>query len=365
MPQSNERLNNAQVSHAIYLQRVYSGITNDFDPYLKRTEKKIREILLQSDFIIGKAQISKVVKRIEKEVGIVYNDWIAVLMSKYSSLSSKEIDFQYRIHNAEKNSLGLRTTFNEADLEKAISNYESQPVIVDNKALEFEEMNQQWKQQEISRITQTVIAGAAIGISTSLIMKEIRGTKENSFRDGQLNVTRNNNSAIVKTQAAHVSQVSKETFYSANRRVIIGYEIVATLDTRTSTICKSYDGQIILRTSKRQPRPPFHYNCRTVTSAVFSDESGMGAGGKRAARGPEDGTEVAGDITYYDWLKRQPAWFQDEALGPNRGKIFRNAGLTPEEFRKASVNAFNRPLTIEQMANKDKKIAKYLESKEG
>ncbi len=365
MPQSNLRLNEAQIKHAVYLQRTFSGISNQFDPYLKDAEKEIRNILFESgEFIIGKRKLNSVVNKINKRVGRIYDDWLSLLYLQYYDLSKNELDFQNKIHNQESNLLKLRTTFNEADPELNNEQYLSEPVIVDNRAIDFETMNDKWKDQEIERITSTVIAGASVGISTALIMKEIRGTKANNFRDGQLSTTRRNNTSIVKTQANHVSQISKESFYSANKRVIIGYEIVATLDTRTSTICKSLDGQIILRTDSRQIRPPFHYNCRSVTAAVFSDDSGLGGvGGKRAARGPEDGTEVAGDLTYYDWLKRQPAWFQDEALGPKRGLIFRNAGLTAEEFRKASVSGLNQPLTINEMAIKDKRIMEYLKEK--
>jgi hypothetical protein len=65
-------------------------------------------------------------------------------------------------------------------------------------------------------------------------------------------------------------------------------------------------------------------------------------------------------MSYYEFLKQQPAWFQDAALGPVRGKIFRNAGMSPEEFRVASVDSFGRPLTLKEMAEMDKKVAEYM-----
>lgn len=83
-------------------------------------------------------------------------------------------------------------------------------------------------------------------------------------------------------------------------------------------------------------------------------------GAKRAAKGAEGGQQVSADTSYYEFLKSQPAWFQDQALGPTRGKIFRNAGMTPEEFRVASVDGFGRPLTLEEMAAADAKVAAYM-----
>jgi len=37
--------------------------------------------------------------------------------------------------------------------------------------------------------------------------------------------------------------------------------------------------------------------------------------------------------------------------------------LTTEEFRKASVDGFGRPLTLKEMAETDKRVAEYLEGK--
>ena len=70
--------------------------------------------------------------------------------------------------------------------------------------------------------------------------------------------------------------------------------------------------------------------------------------------------QVDANTSYYDFMKSQPAWFQDESLGPIRGKIFRESGMSPEQFRAASIDGFNRPMTIQQMAENDKLVADYL-----
>lgn len=103
------------------------------------------------------------------------------------------------------------------------------------------------------------------------------------------------------------------------------------------------------------------HNCRSTTAPVISSEFDfLDKGAKRAAKGADGGTQVSADTTYYEFLKQQPAWFQDQALGPVRGKIFRNSGISPEEFRVISVDGFGRPLTIKEMAELDKRVADYL-----
>lgn len=103
------------------------------------------------------------------------------------------------------------------------------------------------------------------------------------------------------------------------------------------------------------------HNCRSTTAPVISSEFDfLDKGAKRAAKGADGGTQVSADTTYYEFLKQQPAWFQDQALGPVRGKIFRNSGISPEEFRVISVDGFGNPLTLKQMAELDKRVADYL-----
>lgn len=103
------------------------------------------------------------------------------------------------------------------------------------------------------------------------------------------------------------------------------------------------------------------HNCRSTTAPVISSEFDfLDKGTKRAAKGADGGTQIDADTTYYEFLKKQPAWFQDEALGPVRGKIFRNSGVTPEEFRSISIDGFGRPLTLKEMAALDERVAEYL-----
>ncbi|MGL5392549.1 MAG: hypothetical protein ACRDA8_14455, partial [Shewanella sp.] len=121
--------------------------------------------------------------------------------------------------------------------------------------------------------------------------------------------------------------------------------------------CRARDGIVYKFSDKASPKPPAHYNCRsTITLKVSSEFDFLDEGATRASK---DG-QVDANLTYYDWLKQQPASFQDEVLGIEKGKIFRNAGLSAEEFRKITVDDLGRPLTIDEMAARDKRVAKYM-----
>jgi hypothetical protein len=58
---------------------------------------------------------------------------------------------------------------------------------------------------------------------------------------------------------------------------------------------------------------------------------------------------VRADLSYYDWLKQQPAAFQDKAIGPVRAKLFREGGLSVERFAELQLDRNFAPLTLTQM----------------
>lgn len=137
--------------------------------------------------------------------------------------------------------------------------------------------------------------------------------------------------------------------------------VVAGCILHNSNICRSRDGMKVLWNDAVKPKPPFHYNCRTTTTPLLSDEFDfLDQGAQRASKGAKGGEPVSAELTYYSWLKQQPAAFQDEILGKTKGLIFRNAGLTTEEFRKLSVDDLGRGLTLEEMKARDERVAAYL-----
>ena len=70
------------------------------------------------------------------------------------------------------------------------------------------------------------------------------------------------------------------------------------------------------------------HNCRSVRVPNIKDKFRVGGVGERASiDGP-----VPADLTYSSWLKRQPKSFQDDMLGPERAKLFRDGKITLDKF---------------------------------
>jgi SPP1 gp7 family putative phage head morphogenesis protein len=190
--------------------------------------------------------------------------------------------------------------------------------------------------------------GLTQGEGIDRIVRRIRGTRARGYADGILNTSRRNIEAIVRTSISDIVNRASEAVYEANRDVVKGVQIVATLDTRTTDICIHYDGQVF--DVSQGPRPPFHYGCRTRTVPVLRSWRALGI----RARELEPGTRASMDgqvsekLTYNAWLKKQPAAVQDEVLGTTRGRLYREGKVKIDRF---SVDG--RRLTLEDLRKRE------------
>jgi SPP1 gp7 family putative phage head morphogenesis protein len=118
--------------------------------------------------------------------------------------------------------------------------------------------------------------------------------------------------ALVRTSINQVANAASQQMYQANPDITKKYRYIATLDSRTSAICRALDGREF--EYGKGPTPPQHFNCRSTTVAVV-DYEGLGfeppPPGKRASMGGQ----VPADMTYGEWLSKQPRSVQEDVLG--------------------------------------------------
>lgn len=139
------------------------------------------------------------------------------------------------------------------------------------------------------------------GLTVNLIQgKEPRGLI-NSIAD-TFQVDRKRAATLVYTEKAYFQSLAQRD--SFKNLGVEEYEIVATLDTKTSKICQTMDGKHFKLDDFQVglTAPPFHPRCRTATAPYFDDEFEDEV--KRAAR-DEDGKyyTVPADMKYDDWYK--------------------------------------------------------------
>lgn len=140
--------------------------------------------------------------------------------------------------------------------------------------------------------------------------------------------------------------VRTESCYLTNQMEILSYEecgietyiFVATLDLRTSEICRSLDGKRF-KVSEQQPGkncPPMHPWCRSTTICGISDEEL--AEMKRRARDPENGKTytVPANMTYEEWYRK----YVEKSIADD----IINASDTKEVVEVHSVGRINKEI---------------------
>lgn len=187
-------------------------------------------------------------------------------------------------------------------------------------------------------------------LHTEMTQAFIRGDKLEKLADKiaeKMKVSKANASRLVYTESAAYSSMARLKSYQDLG--VEKYEIVATLDNRTSDICQDMDGKVFELKDYEVgvTANPFHVRCRTTTAPYFGDTEG-----ERAARNEKTGeTEyVPADITYKDWkekfLDKNPVAKTEKsdiikAIREN-STILKNLELNKVEYKK--VGKLNREL---------------------
>jgi len=165
--------------------------------------------------------------------------------------------------------------------------------------------------------------------------------------------------ALARTSVMAVANEARMRSFKRNSKFIKGLKAVVTLDTRTSPICRSRsgfawttDGDPMPGTPTNIPfpgRPPWHWNCRTILSAVLKSWAELSRSDvpepPPSVRASMDGL-VPEDLTYEQWLKRQPETVQREVLGKGRFELWSSGKAS---LRDMVDPASGRPLTLAQL----------------
>lgn len=174
----------------------------------------------------------------------------------------------------------------QSQIEKVLS----KPWAVDGK--NFSERIWTNKQKLISELhgelTQNIMLGADPQKAIDSLAKKMNTSKQNAGR-------------LIMTEEAYFSSAAQRDCF--NDLDVEQYEIVATLDSHTSDICRSLDGKHFPMKDFQAgvTAPPFHVYCRSTTVPYFDED--FGDIGERAARDEETGKTyyIPDDMHYEDW----------------------------------------------------------------
>lgn len=199
-------------------------------------------------------------------------------------------------------------------------------------------------------------------LDTELTQSIIRGEDPQKLINKiskKFNTTKRRAGNVVMTESAYFASVAQEECYKDLD--VDRYEIVATLDTKTSKICQDMDGEVF-DMNEYEPwvtAPPFHNFCRSVTAPYFEDFT---EGSKRWYRDADGNTGyVDADMKYNEWYDK----YIENSMEEEYTEIV-NDFENEKEFRKVEIDEkitknASSPLgkiTLEKIKNTDLEVYK-------
>ena len=189
--------------------------------------------------------------------------------------------------------------------------------------------------EQSTQISNAISYAYSNGLTNQELIQIIQKKKKNRYQDGILQTTTRHAKTIAHTGTAIVASQAKQQFIHDNKDIIKGIKVIATLDLRTSGICRHLDGEIM--PIDKAVYPPYHYNCRSSFEIVYD-----------GYQSPKQRTSMDGVVknqTYYEWLKNQSKAYQVEVLGKKKAKLFQESSV--DEFKESDKNL--RPMTLDEI----------------
>lgn len=357
--------------HEIYLARLATQLLNaHIYPSLTEAYKAARLILLDAEQINSPAQLNKITAAIRKAT----NETIAKSWEDATAEMEQIAIYEAGYYAALVG--GYQDARLKTPADKQIADYAAKALL----SLTSGDRVQSgvWADYVGAQIASignaydsSVKAGFANGETVNQIAGRLRTTTEGILtREAE---------ALARTGVQHYANRAREAMAEANADAIEFRVYWATMDNRTTTLCAGRHLKKWKMDDKKFPDIPAHYNCRSGWVFTVFGQDGK-VDGTRAAIGGNEGEDaaeaferrqdrtdkkiryrgkkdkaifnpgqIAANTKYDEWLRKQPAWFQDSALGATRAKLFREGGMSISKFNDMA----GRPLTLSELRQLD------------
>jgi SPP1 gp7 family putative phage head morphogenesis protein len=343
----NEKLLSEIVAHEIDVLGYGNSVSRKIIKILNKSDENIfarlnKIIDALPTTTINVKRIDKLLQPIVKANNEAYYQARRELQNEMREFTDQELDFQTEIVNKES-PVPIKTIAPEQVYAAALA-----------KPFQGELLSEffaKLSEQKATLITNAVRMGLIEGQTTSAIVKQIRGTRALQFKDGVLAITRRNAESVVLTSLAHFQNFAQESLYDANDDIIKGFRYTATLDTRTTELCASRDGNFY-KIGEPKPAIPAHYRCRSRYVPVLKSFRELGLDADEftpSTRASMDG-QVPDKLTYSDWLSKQSVARQSKVLGKAKAELFRDGKLPLDKFVAPSGHVY----TLDQLKELNK-----------
>jgi len=344
-----------ETRHQVLIEGYKAKVVKKYETFLRKMNADVSSRLGRIDFDDYPRYTKRAIERMETVVQHVRDDLHDIQGQHYGVWREQMVDFaDYETGfqtRAAKQMYGVEFTAPaRAQLRSAVLHTPLTGIKMKGSGQGLFPFYKRWTDDTITKIEDTIRGGYYQGLTNQQIARTIRGTAASGYKDGMLAHSNRAMEALTRTAVQHAASVARAELFEENDDIIEGIQIVSTLDDRTTTICQALDGTILKSPDEAPGLPPYHIGCRTTFVYVLGGiYAGLSEGRTRIAKGADGSEIISGNQTYYDWLKTQPAEFQNAAIGAKRAKLLREGGLSATRFAELNLNRNFQPRTLEEM----------------
>ena len=342
---AGDDLTGSLLDHAVALRRYQNGLVGETSGLFAEVGERLKALLLRLDptaVLPGwlPARLRRLTDASAELLASTYADVARLLGDRLVTLGEVESEFAARLLERTASGVSIRVH------QSGVGVRQWRAIVLED-PIQGAVTKDWWAQQEASArfaFRRQIQLGMADGEGIDAIVRRVRGRaiKPGVYQGGVIPTSTNEAAGVVRTAVNQIATRAQKDTYEANGDITKEYIYTATLDDRTTPICRSLDGRRFRY--KDGPMPPQHWGCRSSIRPVIDWEAeGLKAPppGQRAAQGGP----VPATWDYTTWLRAQSQEVQDRILGPARAKLFRAGTVTLRDL----VRQDGRQYTLEQL----------------
>ena len=360
---ANEIIQDDFIRKQVNLERVKEGSRKRIAGVLNKLEKRILAMVSSADTKtngqLKKASLDDLFEEIENLVDKTFANEVRGIVEK----DLKNVSRTSRM--VTKNSINRAAGAEIVDVRTSPQVAQRDFNRLDVQGVRVVDQLQRQADATSTRVIDRINLGVNQGLGVDEIVRSIRGTSANNFKDGLIQTSKNDATRLVRTSINEISNKSALEAFQENNDVIEAIEQVSTLDTRTSDICKAYDGAVWdVNTLEPIPPnnlpfrggPPRHWNCRSILVPITKslEDLGISTRKKNQVEDKTEGTRRAfdGDVpesqTYEQWLRNQSEPRQIEALGRKKWELWNQGKLNFRQLVDQRGNALSSDALVQK-----------------
>lgn len=364
---------------AIYTAKQIEGIFNRFASKHHLTRDEAINLLSEAD----SRNFEKLLEAYKNKTGAQKRDVLAELEAPAYKNRMKRLDDINKsinklinaIESKERDAIDktmrkvYESSYHHAVYEAArMSGLDLQTGPIDEGALETI-LKKKWSGQNYSERVWNNTQKVADALKEEIMIGALTGKTEKEMTDSineQFLSGRNKARRLVRTESSYIH--NEAHFQAYKDYGIEEYRFVATLDLRTSQICRERDGSVYSVNDKKigVNAPPMHPWCRSTTIMNLDDETMHNL--ERFARDPVTGErmKVPADETYKEWYQRMVEKHGTDAI--NTAEKSAKNYSSDKKQQKKYLSSFDKEnmslsqLEFQKSKNKKKEVLKNLKT---